>query len=86
MSKRSTSSNQLGAEIDFLLNETGTTQLALAEATASTQGWVSQVINGHRRPSPGWLDLVAKAMKLSNSDRTILHRKGAADRGYKIDL
>ncbi|MBL8552434.1 MAG: helix-turn-helix transcriptional regulator [Hyphomonadaceae bacterium] len=58
----------------------------MAKAAGSSQPYLNQVVRGERKPSADWLDLVADTMELTDEERAKLHRAGAKDQGFKIDL
>jgi transcriptional regulator with XRE-family HTH domain len=51
-----------------------------------TAAYVSKLTAGTTHPSPGWLDLIATSLSLTEEERVGLHRAAAQDKGYKLDL
>lgn len=79
-------SNHTGKALAEFISARGMSQSALASAANSSQPYVNQVVNGARTPSSDWLDMVAEVMELTKKERVRLHRAGAKDNGFKIDL
>jgi HD-GYP domain-containing protein (c-di-GMP phosphodiesterase class II) len=48
--------------------------------------YVNQLITGHKKPSPEWVDLIADTLKLSPEQRQALHVAAAKQHGFKLDL
>lgn len=64
----------------------GVSQYRAAKLAGTSQPFLNQVATGRRRASAEWLDLVANALELTPEERERLHRAGARDHGFKIDL
>jgi cyanate lyase len=43
------------------------TQTDLAAKTGRSTAYVNQLITGHKKPSPEWVELIADTLKLSSS-------------------
>lgn len=84
MRQRTTSN--FGASARRCLAEASLTQAALADAVGVSPSYVNQALAGKKRPSPQWIDLMARAARLSVNQRRELHRAAALDAGYKLDL
>lgn len=82
---RRTTSN-VGATLSRYLIERGITQSVAASSSGTSKPYLNQIITGHRKAAPEWLDLIADTLKLSRLDREKLHRAGALDHGFKLDL
>jgi hypothetical protein len=46
----------------------------------------NQLITGHKKPSPEWVDLIADTLKLSPEQRQALHVAAAKQHGFRLDL
>jgi len=79
-------STNVGRSLGSLLAEKGQTQGDLANSLSVTASYVSQVASGKKAASAEWLDTVAKALDLTPEERVKLHRAGAKDAGFKLDL
>jgi transcriptional regulator with XRE-family HTH domain len=79
-------STETGAVVSRALATAGLRQFELAQTTGSSETYISQVLNGHRNPTPAWLDVIAGALSMTPEQRVELHRAAAIDRGYKLDL
>lgn len=86
MSTTSNSNAQTSAALKAALEASGLNQNDLADKIGASQPYVNQMLNGARPAAPEWLDLIAKAMNLSNKQRVTLHRAAARDKGFDIDL
>ena len=62
------------------------TQTELAAKTGRSTAYVNQLITGHKKPSPEWVDLIADTMKLSPKDRQALHVAAAKQPGPPLRL
>lgn len=72
-----------------LLEKKSMSQAALANGTGFTPSYVSQVTNGKKLPSSGWIDLVSSTMNLASTDDRKLREAAAydlAERTYGLDL
>ena len=78
--------SQVGAVVISEMAAAGLHQFELARLADLDPAYISQVVNGHHRPSPGWLNTIASALQLSPERRADLHRAAARDAGYEIDL
>lgn len=81
-----TSTSNTGRVLKIIIEEHGTTQYGVAASAGVSQPYLNQVVRGRRKPSADWIDLVADAMKLNAKERARLHRAGAVDNGFKIDI
>jgi hypothetical protein len=79
-------SNTFGTSLSRWLSEADLSQSGLARATETSIAYTNQLITGRKRPSPEWIDLVAKTLKLSERKRIELHRAAARDLGFDLDL
>lgn len=78
---------ETGKTLAKMLSARGLTQYGVAASSETlSQPYLNQVVKGHRTPSASWLDLVADVMELDDKERQKLHRAGAKDQGFKIDL
>lgn len=62
------------------------TQTKLAAKTGRSTAYVNQLITGHKKPSPEWVDLIADTLNLSPERRRDLHADAARQHGFKLDL
>jgi transcriptional regulator with XRE-family HTH domain len=72
--------------VSVALAEARMTQSELAAKTGRSTAYVNQLITGHKKPSPEWVDLIADTLKLSPKDRQALHVAAAKQHGFKLDL
>jgi hypothetical protein len=79
-------SNTFGSSLNRWLSEADLSQSGLARSTGTSIAYTNQLIRGRKRPSPEWIDLVAKTLKLSERKRVELHRAAARDLGFDLDL
>ena len=79
-------SNETGKTLRVLIEVKDTTQHEVASNAGMSQPYMNQFVTGKRTPSGEWLNLIAKAMKLSREQRIQLHRAAAKDSGFEIDL
>lgn len=75
---------ELGAAVDAALSRSGKWQHHLAHEIGQSASYVSQVLNGRKRPSAQWVDLVADSLKLNDKQRHELHLKAARQLGFKL--
>ncbi|HSH63347.1 helix-turn-helix domain-containing protein [Methyloceanibacter sp.] len=68
------------------LAEARMTQTELAAKTGRSTAYVNQLITGHKKPSPEWVELIADTLKLSPEQRRDLHVAAARQHGFKLDL
>jgi transcriptional regulator with XRE-family HTH domain len=55
--------------VSVALAEARMTQTDLAAKTGRSTAYVNQLITGHKKPSPEWVDLIADTLNLSPRDR-----------------
>lgn len=79
-------SNHAGDTLKDILSQRGLSQNYAATASGVSQPYVNQVMNGRRKASPEWIDLISAALRVSREERVRLHRAAAHDHGFKIDL
>ena len=84
--RRSRYASPFGASVSVALAEARMTQTELAAKTGRSTAYVNQLITGHKKPSPEWVDLIADTLKLSPKDRQALHVAAAKQHGFKLDL
>jgi transcriptional regulator with XRE-family HTH domain len=78
------SNTNFGVASGKALDAAGLTQKDLARRLEVSDSYVSAVVTGRKPASPQWVDLVANALNLSESERRKLHRAAAKDLGFKL--
>jgi len=82
----SKSYSNFGASVVSCLEQRRQTQADLSRKLGRSRSYVHQTLSGHRKPSPEWVDIVARTLKLNEAQRLALHKAAAVDRGFKLDL
>ena len=85
MGRRSRYASPFGASVSVALADR-MTQTDLAAKTGRSIAYVNQLITGHKKPSPEWVELIADTLKLSPEQRQALHIAAAKQHGFKLDL
>jgi cyanate lyase len=85
MIRKSISTN-FGSSVSAKLAELNLTQLDLSEKINKNSRYVNHTLTGYRKPQPEYVDLVANALNLNDSEREKLHWQAAKDHGFKLDL
>ena len=62
------------------------TQTELAAKTGRSTAYVNQLITGHKKPSPEWVELIADTLKLNPEQRQRAACAAAKQHGFKLDL
>lgn len=78
--------SETGKALGEILSGRDVSQSRLARLTARSQPYVNQVVNGKRHPSAEWIETMANALALEDTERERLHRAAAKDHGFRIDL
>jgi cyanate lyase len=84
--RRSRFASPFGASVSVALAEARMTQTELAAKTGRSTAYVNQLITGHKKPSPEWVELIADTLKLAPEQRRALHEAAARQHGFKLDL
>jgi transcriptional regulator with XRE-family HTH domain len=59
--------------VSVALAEARMTQTELAAKTGRSTAYVNQLITGHKKPSPEWVELISDTLNLSPRERQGLH-------------
>ena len=86
MGRRTKYDSPFGASVSVALAEARMTQTDLAAKTGRSTAYVNQLITGHKKPSPEWVELIANTLNLSPRERQALHVAAAKQHGFKLDL
>jgi cyanate lyase len=72
--------------VSIALAEARMTQTDLAAKTGRSTAYVNQLITGHKKPSPEWVELIADTLQLSPEQRRELHVAAARQHRFTVDL
>jgi transcriptional regulator with XRE-family HTH domain len=86
MARRTPLDSHFGEALSVLLAVREISQSALAARLGKSVAYLNQTMTGVKRAQPDFVEAIAAALKLTESQRGDLHKAAAKDKGYKIDL